>query len=1332
MKRFPLLALALATALLAAAQHTPLRKMSQTPLAGGMAARRLLFDRQGLMWIGTEQGLMRYDGYTFSNYRSDAYSPGVLPNNYIRSMTEDHRNGLWIGTRDGLTRYDPVQGTFRAYRLRGGAQARLINCLFTSADGTVWVGTNAGFARYDAEKDDFIDYFLKNGAASFAEDAKGRIYIGTWEGGLLRLDRPTGRLTAYAPMNDRNTVSSLLFDSRGRLWIGTWEHGIIRLDHPENELSPGIHRMNEGRSDFRTYYRLVEDSVSRSVWGCCLEGITSVHMDSGLTENYDVGNFCNDIQTDGKGNLWVLTQHEGILHLSTARPPFSQWTLPREGQLLPVNCIHSVFTADGHTFWLGLQPYGLARYDRRTQQVSYGSRIPGFGLQAVGEEAFLQVVNDIIQVGSELWIAGSSGLFIWQEGRPALRIRGGDAPFMGGNNAVNALYRQRNGVVWVAQNAQTGLAYGHGQGQLLTMREGDDDFSACDVRSLTEDSRGRLWLATDNAGIIRVTGDSRNPRSLSYRRYCPRNGRFPVDDAIACFEDSRRRLWAISTSGGLFGYDPAADRFEAVSNRYHIHGSSVYTIEEDAGGSLWMTTEHALVRLTFTNDEELPVVTSYGEEDGLTDIRYTPNASFRFGRELFFGNQKGFFSFIPDARLNPTATRRPRLVVTSLLLDDIPYERLDSLLRRKVLSTTPLFMREMTIPSDIRKFTVEFSLLTYSHQHSRYKYRLEGYDGTWHSIGNQQHSVTFQNLPSGSYELHLKAADSYGRWTALPYSIHIRVLPPWYRSWWACLAYALAALMLAYGVIRWYKNYLKTKNRLAMAVVFTNITHELLTPLTIISAAIDDLRGRAPQFGADYGLIQHNVQRLTRLLRQILEVRKSQAGQLKLLVARGDLARFIAHECENIRPMMGTGKDRFTVSCPPQPLDAWFDKDKVDKILYNLLSNAVKYNREGGRIAVTLTAADGRARLQVSDEGIGIPKDKLKHLYTRFLDGDYRRMNTLGTGIGLALTHDLVLLHHGHIDCRSQVGHGTVFTVTLPIGREAYTEGELDVTADSASAFVPENPKSPDIPGIPENLKAPTSDYSMLIAEDNGELLELMRRLFAGRYKVYTAQNGQQALNIIQRHDLDIVVTDVMMPVMDGIELTRRIKESADYGQLPVVMLTARTTDEDRNTGYETGADAYITKPFRMADLQLRIASIIRNRERIRRRFSSQTDFRVEEQHYSSPDGLFIQKAIDCVKQHLDDGDYDRDRFAMDMCVSSSTLYNKLRALTGQNVTGFIHSIRLKEACRLARQRPGISVAELSIEVGFNTPKYFTKCFKKEFGMLPSEYLEQQQVRGTS
>ena len=844
--------------------------------------------------------------------------------------------------------------------------------------------------------------------------------------------------------------------------------------------------------------------------------------------------------------------------------------------------------------------------------------------------------------------------------------------------------------------------------------------------SIREDHQHRLWIATENAGIIRISGDVLQPQSLRFHQYAPAKGNYSLDDALACYEDAEHRLWAIASSGGLFLYDGQKDAFEPVNHRFHINVNSIYSIDGDRKGWLWLSTDKGLLRLN--GDMANSSVTYYGADDGLETPHFSPHGSFRHGKELFYGNVSGFFSFEPCQIEKYQEKGTAPLIVSDLLIDDKPYDWLDSTFQKKISTCQPFYTKEITIPSSVDKFSVGFSLLTYqSQQQCRYAYYLENYDREWHYTDADNRMATYQNLPAGTYYLRLKAIDSYGHPTEMPYSIRVNVLPPWYLTWWAYLIYAALLASAVYGGIRWYKNYLKTKNRLAMAVVFTNITHELLTPLTIISASIDELRQKAPQFSGNYGLVQNNIQRLNRLLRQILEVRKSQAGQLKLLVARGDLSHFVAHECESIRPMAGSKNGELIVSCPAGGIDAWFDKDKIDKILYNLLSNAVKYNKEGGRITVTLTADKQQATLKVSDEGIGISKDKMKHLYTRFLDGDYRRMNTHGTGIGLSLTHSLVELHHGKIDCQSREGEGTTFTVTLPITKAAYADDEIDLTADNRGIDAQQTDQMEEqlllTDNEPENEDNSTEkDYSMLIVEDNHELLELMRKLFAQHYQVYTARNGKQALNTIHKRDLDIVITDVMMPVMDGIELTRKIKDSDDYAQLPVIMLTAKTTDEDKNVGYETGADAYITKPFRMGDLKLRVDNIIRNRERIRRKFSSETDFKVEEQHYSSPDEVFIQKAIDLVKQHLDDADYDREQFASDMCVSSSTLYNKLRALTGQSVTGFINSIRLKEACRIMRQRPGIKMTELSMEVGFNTPKYFAKLFKKEFGMLPSEF----------
>ena len=620
-------------------------------------------------------------------------------------------------------------------------------------------------------------------------------------------------------------------------------------------------------------------------------------------------------------------------------------------------------------------------------------------------------------------------------------------------------------------------------------------------------------------------------------------------------------------------------------------------------------------------------------------------------------------------------------------------------------------------------------MLTYSNaKQNKYAYKLEGYDKEWTYTNYRGRRATYQNLPWGNYYLHIKAADSFGKWHEMDYAIKIMVLPPWWAKWWAYIIYVfIVGLGVIFG-IRWYKNYLKTKNRLQMTVVFTNITHELLTPLTVITAAVDELRNKAPQFDDSYTLMQNNVSRLTRLLRQILEIRKSQAGQLKLLVSKNNIAAFIRDICESIRPMSSIHHNNLIVNIPQNEIFAWFDTDKIDKILFNILSNAFKYNRDGGNVTVALETKNGKAILKVSDEGIGISPDKLKHLYTRFLDGDYRKMKTLGTGIGLSLTHDLVKLHHGDINCESKSGIGTTFIISIPIRKEDYNDKEIYKEKETIEKTQITYNHESEVT-LKDTLHTrelqPGDGYKILLVEDNEQLLNIMKRLLGRRYHVATAKNGVQALNIINKEELDIVVTDVMMPVMDGIELTKKIKASKDFAQLPVIMLTAKTSDTDENTGYETGADDYITKPFKLENLQLRIDSIIANRMRIREKFRQQTEIdQIDDMHYSNPDKTFIEKAMQCVRQNMTDTEYNRATFASDMMMSSSSLYNKLRALTGQGIIEFINSIRLKEACSIIKRQPDIQINDIAMKVGFNTPKYFSKCFKKEFGMSPKDYAQ--------
>ena len=905
--------------------------------------------------------------------------------------------------------------------------------------------------------------------------------------------------------------------------------------------------------------------------------------------------------------------------------------------------------------------------------------------------------------------------------------------------------------MWIGSRNGMSIVYPDNTGYFLTMKEGKNDFSNCDIRNICQDRQGNIWVSTDNEGIIRISGNPKNIRSLKYKQYCSKNQLFAINDAQKCMEDKQGRLWAISNSGGLFLYNKVEDRFEYQNRKIHLPDEQTFSIEGDAFGNIWVALNKALAYITWKSQdaENLRNITYFTSEDGLGEVKFSADASYQFGKEIFFGGRTGFFSFTPSPLMGMKHHKKnSKLIITDLLIDDVSFAMLDSVLKSDISKEMPHYTQEITIPAKVKKFDIEFALLTYGNASKNvYAYQLEGYDEDWKYCKPDVHKATFQNLSSGTYRLRLKGTDGYGQWQELPYAITIKVLPPWYASRIAFMLYILMLIGGIFAAARWYKEKVKTKNSLQMGVILANITHELLTPLTVISATIYKLKAMAPQYEEDYLVMDSNINRTTRLLRQILEVRKSQAGQLHLLVSRRNLISFIEEACENIRPMAEHQKVTLSLEKPKAEGMAWFDADKMDKIIYNLLSNAIKYNKVGGKIDVSLSLSKEQAVITIADNGIGMSKEKMKRLYTRFFDGDYRKQNMPGTGIGLSLTHDLVKLHHGDIRCESLEGEGTIFTITLPIRKNAYAPDEIDVsnkrkTVDQKAiqqvsqevnleAPNSEEEDKPKLAPVRQSIFIRKNASKILVVEDNEELLALMLQVLSKNYHVFTAKNGKQAMNIIMKEKLDLVVSDVMMPIMDGIELTKQLKSDKSFWQLPIILLTAKNKEEDKTEAYAIGADAYITKPFKFEELEVRINALLANRkkmiEKIEAEMSLQASSEAEAQqevHLSNPEQAFVTRAKETIMQHLSDADYDREAFAKDMAMGESTLYNKVKATTGQTVIAFITSIRLKEAQRIIQSNPNILISDVATQVGFNTPKYFSKCFKKEFGIFPKEYAE--------
>lgn len=1302
----------------------------------------MLIDRQGLIWIGSDAGLKSYDGYRFKTYRSNAITPNILPSNTILCMTEGRDEVLWIGTRNGLVSMNKKTGKFTTHNL-SGTDNRIIYALFTSHDGKIWIGTDAGITCYLPNKKTFFCYSSKNTkivepdgtnhslqekikAKSFTEDNYGNIYIGTWSTSLYRLDCRTNTLYKYY-VGDKGKTYKLKVDYTGKLWICNWGTGIKCIPRPLSSQTPSVIDLYNGNTEYSIHYNMVEDRVSNTFWLASRNGfgvIDANNIKDGINyyknlDNYSIPNV-TDVQTDGKGNVWLLTRNNGLYHLYTKPSLFH--VVPVIPQEAEANRVSSIFTIDGKSFWLTLSPSGIAYYDLPNHHALLNANIPS--AENIPLNSISTHYSDIIDNGKgAIWFA-NNGFGITQIKDGKANIIDETKSGIVNDRYVNTLYRSKQGIVFAGEKNH--LNYMLPSGKSYTCLQG------VEVKGITEDHRGNIWVATENKGVVRISGNFRWPKSLAFRYYNASHANFITNDALDCLEDSKHRLWIISKSGGLFRYDEKEDKFVNVNKDFGWDVDRIFSIIEDSNGFIWLTTVDALICLQ-VDEQGKAQYTVYTKEDGLGELTFQYNSCFKYGTNLYFGVGRNLIYF-DAAQLNAQrkGMQKANVVITDLFVDGKRYGELDSALRAKLCDVTPQYMHTLTLPSSINKFAIEFALLTYTNTaQCKYAYYLEGYDKEWHYVDADLRQASFENLPSGIYKLHVKAVDSYGKWNEMPYTIRIKVLPPWYASWWAYLIYICIFLASIRIAIIWYRERLRTKNRLQMAVVFTNITHELLTPLTIISAAAESISRISSDTNEQTNIIQDNINRLTRMLRQILEVRKSQAGKLQLKVSEGDFGEFCMETARSLMPMFTAKQLHFDENINLTADKSWFDTDKVEKILYNLLSNAAKYTEEGGKVSLHVRISNGQATIIVADTGRGISKDKMKHLYNRFLDGDYRQMNTLGTGIGLSLVKDLVKLHHGKIQCESEEGRGTTFTITLPINKEDYSETEIlkeqplskaeDVMVTSSDEEIAKANALTDNSNDEEYDK----EYTILLVEDNNELLTLMSSLLSARYKVLTANNGEKAQKIIQKASLDVVVTDVMMPVMDGIELTKWIKGSDDYSQLPVVMLTAKTQDADRNEGYKVGADAYLTKPFKLEDLLLRIDNIIANRQRIRRKFQSLTDFKVEDQHYSSPDELFVQSCIDKIKEHIDDCDFGREQMAAELCVSSSTLYNKLRAITGMNISGFITSIRMKEACQILKREPTIRINELAYRVGFNTPKYFSLCFKKEYGMSVREYVEQ-------
>ncbi|WP_321423940.1 two-component regulator propeller domain-containing protein [uncultured Bacteroides sp.] len=1312
-------------------------------------------DKQGFIWIGTNSGLCQYDGVQMKVYKSNFHSPELLSNNYIRCIVEDDQQQLWIGTNDGITILDKRTGIIKRLALQNFKNVVVTHILITS-NKRYLIGTEQGLYEYFPANHQLINrnklctkgIYNTISVMSLMEDSRKNVWIGTWNTGYYRLNLHTNQFFSYPQLNSKNSAFSIFEDSKHRIWIGSWGNGLFLLENPYNPQQTKWTNFNasgaKGAICSNSIYDIGEDRNTHKVWLATRNGL-SIIQETGKQisfQNYSPNNTAtsisyNDISSilcDGEGMMWLGTQGGGVNTTVTQSSPFTYHKI--ENEKSSFSSIRCLFADNKGIIWMGLGSAGFYQYNRITGTYTHNSQLPDF--KALNE---IPTVNAIVQSkrdGSILIGTHGSGLIVYHPNKtdgPRIQTYNQQNLNTLPHGCVFSLMEDKACNYWLGTKGGLCILTPKGQSIGFSRTKVDNvSLNTFAIVSMIQRSSGEVWLGTSNGGILKAVGNLNQLNNLRFVNYIPQKKNLNSVSTLCLFEDSKKRLWAGTDGGGLSLYDDKKDSFIPVHEMLNLPGDAIFSIQEDKLHNLWMSSNAGLIKLTVPENLEKASYRLYTKYDGLQDNLFNRNSSFvTKNGEMFFGGNMGFNSFYPEKVTEKEYF--PSFVIKDIKLLNVSWGSLSEDVRYKISEVAPSYANEIQLNYKQNDFSIEFATLGFTASPSfKYAYKLKGYDSKW-QYTEKQNFAHYNSLPAGTYTFQLRSTNANGIWNKEIKTLKIRILPPPWETWWAYCIYAIIIIAVAYMVSKNLRKRIQERNNAQLKELervkteelhhsklqfFTNITHELLTPLTIISAAVEELKLTMPKGEETYQVITNNTNRLIRLIQQILEFRKAETGNLQLRVQQGDLAAFVTNNVNSFFPLMKKKRIHCSVICMPERLNGYFDSDKMDKIIYNLLSNAAKYNQAGSTVLIELTylKESQNAALSVKDNGEGMSPDKVSQLFKRFYEGDYRKFNTIGTGIGLSLTKDLVQLHEGTITVKSEVGKGTEFIVTIPICREAFKESQIDDSATIYTAPPMEVVES----SVTEEEKA--KQYSLLLIEDDEELQSLMAKLLGSNYNIFTALSGKEGLNILEQENIDLVVSDIMMPEMDGIEFCKKVKSDLNTSHIPIILLTAKTREEDRVQAYESGANGFLTKPFSLSVLHAKIKNLLKDKERVNSDFKKQLVFEVKELNYTGIDEKFLSQAVECVNKYLEDPEFDQEQFAVAMNVSKSTLYRKLKSLTGLNTTGFIRNIRIKAACRIMDEKKNIRISDLAYAVGYNDPKYFAVCFKKEFGMQPSEYME--------
>lgn len=1318
-------------------------------------------DRDGFMWFGTKDGLNKFDGYSFTVYYHEPNNPNSISANYITALYTDSHGILWAGTENGVVnRYIKSADSFERISLplsnSLSKNTTEIKVISEDRNGTIWVGTrdNGIFklpvsnnqVQHTAIKQYYQDenqesYLSNNFIRGLYADEKGFLWIATNEG-LNRMDLNLENFTSFyfdiKHPNAEATTSDLAVTTiypagNGYLWLGTLS-GLVRFN--TNDFSHEVfpHHFN----------------IYRYGWG----EITK-------------------IVKDNKDKLWLASMGE-LMSFDTKTNTYTSYKNdPLVPESLIFNGISGLFIDHSNILWAGTTGMGISYYDPKThrfsslkRQADQNSRINGFSIFSIAEE------ND-----RYLWISAGV-LYRWDRKKNNLKSFETDSNLLDafGNTNAWSIIKSRDGNLWFATTEGLFvLNPKSGKTRLYKFNKNDPEgITQKGVANIYEDKKGFLWIVTENH-LSKMT--NRQKGTFKHYQYL-RTPAYGMTVRPVLYEDGDNKIWLgtnkgllafdkekesfftyknqpedlyslsnnqiktlcpdpekpdrflwIGTAGGLNLFDKTEGKFTHFTEKDGLPNNVVYGILTDNLNNLWLSTNKGISKF---NPKE-KTFRNFDVNDGLQSNEFNTGAYFKSENgELFFGGISGLNHFFPDQiKDNPFL---PPVALTGINV----YNKNHNSGAQTSFSKISVFDKDsLRFTRNDNIITFEFAALDFSAPaKNQYAYKLENFNEDWIYINNTR-SATFTNLTPGKYIFRVKASNNDGVWNEAGIAVPIEVLPLWSGTWWAYFLYFILLLILLYLIRKYELKRFHIKNQLEVERIeietlrsldriksrfFTNISHEFRTPLTLISGEAEGLLEnlKAEHTRKQIRAIDKNARRLLQLINQLLDISKLEDGKIELRPLQNNIVLFLKNLFYSIENYANKKNIMLLFFSEDEKIQVLFDSEKMEKIITNLLYNAMKFTPENGTISLKVEQKDPKTIIiSLSDTGIGISEKDLPNIFDRFYQVDNSDTRAYeGTGIGLALAKELVALHLGNISAiNNQNNPGTTFIIELPIGNIK----ESRVCAEIPGVIKPYN--APPLKSNGSNIMPlPETDKKIiLIVEDNPDIRQFIKEQLERIYKVMEAADGENGIVIAHKFIPDLIITDVMMPKMDGFSMVKYLKENEKSSHIPIIMLTGKSSYEDKIEGLETGVDTFLTKPFSPKELRIRISNLIEQREKLRAKYKNAFAITPDEVPGSSIDREFLEKTIRLIKINLDNPTFSVEELADKMCLSCSQLHRKLQALIDQAPGQLLRNMRLQKAAELIKLKAG-SIADICWQTGFNDQAYFSRAFKKQFGCSPTAF----------